>query len=618
MAIKKSFNAQTIYKPGAYSKFKVDNSAGADLGSNDTVFLLGESTKGAPGSTTGILEFNASRLDAMIALFGEGPIVDAAIAATRPSNTPGVGGAGRILVWKTNATTQASNSLVQGGDTQYTVKDRAYGEGGNLLSVVVAAGTTADQKQISVTQVGGTTEALGENAAANILRIEYTGDATTAVVDIAGATRAALTLTTTLAGDQTDGSADLSIPLAGKTMTQLIEIINAATGYTASLQAPTQAAKIAIELDPVAAQDITTALDLKRIQLEVLELLNTSARIEAVEVDIVGGIVDTQTVDLTGGAKGASANTDFSTGMANSLANDYNVMLPCISRDAADDIADVKLGFTDGASAYTLTSVLAAMSSHLTLRGSTKNRKEAQGMGGVREATKAAAFTTIAAVNDANIQLTMQDVVFNDATGTNKVGQPHVLAAMMAGIRLGTDVGEPLTYKFVRSSLVGHILDPDTLLEAGDFNSGLDADEAIINGVTFVERRGAGYRVVVDNTTFGQDESFVFNRGSVLEASYFTMKTIRELAESLFVGKKVSNGLAQSVKNAIRNKLRELNQPEVQILTSSADAPEGFKEETFVVTVQGNTVNVQVEIKPVQAVDFFFVSFTLGDIQQTA
>jgi hypothetical protein len=216
------------------------------------------------------------------------------------------------------------------------------------------------------------------------------------------------------------------------------------------------------------------------------------------------------------------------------------------------------------------------------------------------------------------MQVAMQDVVFSDAQGDLKVGHPHVFAALCAGIRLGTEIGEPLTHKFLNALQVGHFIDPTTLLEAGDFNAGLDASDAIDNGVLFAEKSGNGFRIVVDNTTYGQDDSFVYNRGSVIEASYFVFRTLRETAESVFVGKKVSNGLAKSIKNTVRNKLRELNAPDVNIITSSDDAPEGFREETFTVTVTGNTARVQVEFCPVQGLDFVFFDFTLGDIKQSA
>jgi hypothetical protein len=617
MGIKKSFNGKSIRAPGAYSKFKVDNSAGAELGANDTLFLIGESSKGAPGSVAGIVEFSSSNLDTLVATFGAGPIVDCAVSAVRPSKTPGIGGAGRVLVYKTNASTQASAALLKTG-AYATVKDSAYGKGGNDYTTVVAAGDTANQRNVSITQLAGTTEVLGQNAAQPVITVQYTGDGSAATLTIAGSTRANLVLTTTLTA-QTDGSLDLSIPLAGKTVKQLVDAINQNPGYVASVTTVSLSSNSATQLDPVAAINVLTAKILLRVQAEIIDLINTSARVEAVEAtQPLGGVPDVQSKPLTGGAQGASTNTNFSTGMANSLAEEYNVLLPCISRDASEDIADAVLGFTDASSTYTIAAVMASATAHLSLRGDTKNRKEAQGMGGIRKTTKVAAFAAINSVGSENMQVAMQDVVFSDATGELRVGHPHVFAAKCAGIRLGTEVGEPLTHKYLDVLQVGHIIDPTTLLESGDFNSGLDKDDAIDNGVLFSEKASGGNRIVVDNTTYGQDDSFVFNRGSVIEASYFVFKTCRETAELIFVGKKTSNGLAKSIKNAVRNKLRELNAPDVNIITSSDDAPEGFREDTFVVTVNGNTARVQVEFKPVQGLDFIFFDFTLGDIKQSA
>lgn len=623
MAIRRSFGGATILKPGAYSRFKVDNSSGSPLAANDTLFLIGEAEIGAPGSVDGIVEFNASRLGSLVEKYGSGPLVDAAIAAVRPSNTPGVGGVGRFLVYKTNAATQASATLDDGGspaNDMFTVKDRAWGAPGNDLSVDVAAGSSANQRTISITKLSDTTEDLGENAAQDVITLQYTGDASTAVAEIAGLTRSALTLTTTLAGDQTDGSADLSITLSGRTMKQLVDLINAQVGYVATLETATLAQTAATELDPVAAAtDITSAIDIRRIQREILDLLNTSERVQAEEeAPPVGGVPAIATTPLSGGLKGGSSNTDFSTGLSDSLGVDYNVALPCVSRDAADDVADAELGFTDASSSYTISSVIASLSAHLSLRGQIKNRKEAQGMAGLRDATKATAFAEVAGVASENVQVAIQDVIFLNAAGELVVGQPHIFAAMAAGIRLGTDVGEPLTHKTIRALQVGHVLDPATGLPTGDFDPILDVDEAIENGVLFSEPFGNAFRIVVDNTTYGLDQSFVFNRGSVVEASYFVFRTLRETAEQIFVGRKVSNGLASSIKEVVRNRLRELNAPDVQIITSSDDAPEGFREDTFVVTVSGNTATVQVEFKPVQGLDFVFFDFTLGDIQQSA
>ena len=165
MSIKKSFNGKTIRKPGAYSKSTVDNSAGAPLRATDVIFIVGESTKGAPGSATGVVEFAAERLADLVSTFGSGPLVDCAVAAARPSKQNGVNGSSIIKVYKTNASTQASAILKKSSTNMYLVVDRSWGVVGNDLSVVVAAGDSGNQKAISIAKAGDTTESLGQNPA---------------------------------------------------------------------------------------------------------------------------------------------------------------------------------------------------------------------------------------------------------------------------------------------------------------------------------------------------------------------------------------------------------------------------------------------------------------------
>ena len=140
------------------------------------------------------------------------------------------------------------------------------------------------------------------------------------------------------------------------------------------------------------------------------------------------------------------------------------------------------------------------------------------------------------------------------------------MAAMMAGIRLGSTVGEPLTFKFLNANGVGHFINANTgmpLATATQFKPGFDFNEAILNGLTFTEIASGGNRIVVDNTRYAIDESFVFNRGSVIEAAQFVARTSREILEQIFVGQKVSNGAALSLKNVLRNYLIQLNQDKI-------------------------------------------------------
>lgn len=617
MGIKKSFAGASIRKPGAYSRSKVDNSSGAPLGTNDTLFLIGEADSGKAGSVEGIVEFTAEQIDRLIEKYTSGPVVDCALAATRPSPDSTIGGAGRLLVYITNALAQASKTVNEATNTNplYSVKDRKGGVTGNELSITIANGTNASrQKLITINRLNDTAEVLGENPGTAVISIDYTGDGSAASAVISGSSKANKTLAITLTG-QTDGSLNQSIVLANYTFKQLVDFINAQVGYAAVLLDASKAALKANELDSIGATSILTVTSLYRLQEEILELINTSERVEAslAATPVVGLPVNLTNSFLTGGAKGASTNANFSTGLSKSLAKDYSVALPCISRDASADIAD---GMTDASSSYTISAVQASLESHLILRGSVKNRKEAQGHTGFRDAQKADCYAQAAVVGSELVQFHIQDVLVLDVDGNLTWKHPHVHAAICAGIRLGTEVGEPLTHKFLNVNGVGHVVDPVTGLETGDFNESLDVDQAIDAGITFSEKAQGGHRIVVDNTTYGVDQSFVFNRGSVVEAAQFTAKTLRETAELVFVGKKVSNGAASSIKSVLRSKLQELNR--ANIITASDDAPEGFVEETFVVNVTGNTAEVQVEVKPVQGLDFVFITFTLGDIKQSA
>lgn len=616
MSIKKSFGGASIRKPGAYSISKQDQSGGAPLGANGTLFILGESELGAPGSVEGIQLFNATQLSDLIAEYGSGPLVDAAKAAlVAPSQTPGVGQADTVLVWKTNASTKASLNLSSSAPAVImAVSDRNYGLPGNRISVKLEAGTDSVRQRIITIQQDDNKQVLDQNAAELQLTIAYTGTGSAATLTIAG-TLTNKVLTTTCTGATGD---NLNISLNNYNMQQLAQFIAATGKYTCVLGTPLKATITpSSDLDPQAALDIkTAAVGMYRIQEEIVDNINENAQLisAAISAVVAGVPVASGPTFLAGGAKGASASSDFSTGLMKSLAAEYGVALPCISRDATGDIADQ---LTDPSSAYDIDAVTAALDSHLRLRGSVKNRKEAQGMVGRRDVTVATSYAAAQTVNSELIQMWIQDVLVVDVSGNLVWKQPHVQAALAAGIRLGTDIGEPLTHKFFAVNGVGHCVNPATGIAAGDFNPNTDFDVAIDAGVSFAEQASGAWRVVVDNTTYGKDQSFVWNRGSVVEAAQYCAKTLRETAELVFVGQKVSNGIAGSIKSILRSKLLELNA--ANIITASDDgAPQGFKEKTFTVVVQGNTAKVSVEIKPVQGLDFIFIEFTLGDISQSA
>jgi hypothetical protein len=354
-----------------------------------------------------------------------------------------------------------------------------------------------------------------------------------------------------------------------------------------------------------------------RIKIDAYSMSHAfdSSQLVSIAMTAVAGLPDqlSPAASLAGGLLGASASSDFENALTLSLSEDVNVIVPLISQDAS---ADISMGVTDSSSTYDVEAVQAALSSNLALRGNIKNRREAQGVVGYRVNTAAAMYAQAALLADSNTQLVGQDVLVVDSTGNLNYKQPHILAAMIAGARLGVDIGEPLTYKFIAVSAVGHFVNPSTGVSGGDFNPVIDGDAAIQAGVTYLEPAQGAFRIAVDNTTYGADANFVYNRGSVVQAAQYIAKTIRNDAELTFVGKKTSIVDANAIKSRISTILRQLLV--AQIIVPSTGYPLGYNTDTFTVQVVGNTASVQLEVFPVLGLDFVLITFTLSEATSNA
>ncbi len=181
---------------------------------------------------------------------------------------------------------------------------------------------------------------------------------------------------------------------------------------------------------------------------------------------------------------------------------------------------------------------------------------------------------------------------------------------MVGGARLGVDIAEPLTYKYFRVQGAGHFVNKSTGVVGGDFNPLIDFDAAIQAGCTFMEPANGGQRMVVDNTTYGADANFVYNRGSVVQAVYYSAQYIRNDTELAFIGHKTSFANANAIKSRITSRLSELLQQ--QVIEPSIGSPLGYDQSSFVVTVSGNTATVELAIYPSNGLDFVLISFTLN------
>ncbi len=131
-------DAGTLYRPGAYSQYKVASSP-SGLATTGVLMLVGEADAGPVYSLESDLEANAFGPDQLAdveAKYGAGPLVDAFRAATSPADDPDITGSfsSAILV-KTNTSAKASGVLPAiGGGTYATLLDKSYGKGGNGIA----------------------------------------------------------------------------------------------------------------------------------------------------------------------------------------------------------------------------------------------------------------------------------------------------------------------------------------------------------------------------------------------------------------------------------------------------------------------------------------------------
>lgn len=719
MAIKKSFSGITVRKPGAYSRSIVSPDAGSALVGANTMLIIGEADAGEGGASEGIVAFSAQGFNALKAKYRSGPLVDVAKAALTPSRTPGVNGAQQFLIYKTNASSQASLALANSfgilkakefgiGGNRITYKNTLGVEGeiavtssaaitnfvglntqtlklrkngGSLLTVTFAAPANMTDVLSQINAVINPQQMTASQPSAGILKISLDGVANShrlgygrvMEIDSASSSLANLNITVGVksALSEPQASIELTQPRDGITeansiggsiilkvgrddsdsctaanisvtssqislvatgsvsynllfvdypiLSNMVDAINNLPGFSASLGQASFKTMACSELDEVATLGCFSpnGNEVAHLKADAQAMINLIADSDLVilESPIQKGLPDAEgRFNLAGGAKGASASSAFDAGFSAALGQECNVIVPAISQDASVDLLS---GLTEAASTYDIETVIAMLDSHLRLRSNIKNRKEAMGMCGYRKQAKLDVFNQAANMGSELLQLAMQDVLVVDA-GSNELAwkQPHVFAAMLAGMRLGTEIGEPLTHKYLNCSGVGHFVNSATGKVNGDFDALIDFDEAIDAGVTFSEPVNGSHRIVIDNTTYGADDSFVFNRGSVMEASQYIAKTVRSDAEIAFVGKKNSVITAEGIKSRVRTKLDDLFR--ARILAPSDDAPKGYLEESFIVVVSGNTADVQVEVKPVQGLDFIFITFTLGDVKQTA
>jgi hypothetical protein len=600
MAINVSFNGATIFKPGAYSKTSIDLGGGFPLSPTGLIALFGEADAGAPGdSETNIANnvFGPDELPAIRAKYRSGNIVDACNFLFAPGADGAIpGGAQAIYIFKTNSSVRAELVLAA---SYGTVRAQEYGTGGNRVTIkIVGAGLT---RTITLSQKRDT---LVESATVGGNTVITVGNVTVGSTITIDNTKVSLfngTTTIDLLKADFNSVGDLQAEIA------------LLSGYTAVLGAGIDSRLPVSVLDHVTAQSIVVASNVKMDAYEVQQLFAQSqiASLETpANIGLPAALAETF---LTGGALGATLTADITDALAKFEKVRVNSIVPLFSRDATADITD---NMTDTASTYTIDGIHQAVKTHLSLMSTTKKRSERQGYLSIKD-TYVNCKAKAIGIAFARAQLCIQDIRNIDAQGAIKWFQPWAGSALLAGARGGSPVGNPMTFKYFNMSGIRQTAQSMSTAEQNivvDFDPDTQFDNAIQTGISFWEApQSGGFRLVVDNTTYGKDGNWVYNRGHVMYAADVLAYDFRTQLENIYIGLKntVSAAEIKSTCEAILSTYLAQG-----ITVSTSDAKNGFKQ--LVVQINGNTVNISVVVKLVEGIDFILADITLQRATATA
>jgi hypothetical protein len=407
------------------------------------------------------------------------------------------------------------------------------------------------------------------------------------------------------------------------TISQLADFISSSTGgnWSAAVgsnlygQLPTSSMDKVVNVGAQASSLSPNALpaQIKKDAADVASFFSQSASVEMLNQATLGLPDAAAETYLAGGAKGASQTADMVNALTAFTKIRVNSVVPLFSRDATADIADA---LTDAASNYTIAGIHQAVKTHCSLMATTKKRSERQGYLSMK-ASYANCKLESQTLADARQQLTIQDVRQNDSNGVIMWFQPWAGACMLAGARGGSPVGNPMTFKYFNMSGIRQTAQPMSTPEANivnDFDPDTQYDDAIQNGITFLDHpQTGGFRLVLDNTTYGKDGNWVYNRGNVLYAADVLAYDFRNQLENIYVGLK-NTVRAVEIQSTCESILSTYLAQGITVSTS--DAKSGFKQ--LIVQINGNTVNISVVVKLVEGIDFILADITLQRASQTA
>jgi hypothetical protein len=557
--------------PGGYSRIDTPRGNVGPVSANRVV-ITGECTGGEPNKVLWFTSIN----DAINTL-RSGDLLDAIRFALSPSSDliPQQVGAVRI-----NSALQASTVLKASGAVDViNAKSRDYGIYTNGIKHNVEAGTNNGFKlTVTLNQDSQVIDDIYIGA----INIQYVGDASTAVMTI---DNVAKTLTTTLAGDQTDGSANLNVDLtAFDTIEKLVGYVNSQVGYSATLVDGVDETRDSNTLDYKNAIDIKTTVKIltMNIQAMIEAINNQSNYLSDAELD---GVIQRNQLDttigevfLTGGSEGTAGTTEH-TATATMLEQED---VQCIGT-TSDDYA-----------------IHAIYMTHIASMNAVTGKKERQGIFGFKDSDtlnnsiSAGAIAQAKVANSGAVGYTYGNLVEFDLNGNEQNYGSVYYASKMIGQFGALDIIQPHTFKeFSAVDLLTKLSVPEK-------------EKAILNGIWVPEVSPQGtFRTVRSITTY-QKDNLLWNEFSMARTALYVSRDLRNYLEQTFVGLAGDTTILASIRTLSGARLNTYRTDDNFFVDNPAWNNVSWKD--LVISINGDQVELTYDATVTAPINFVFIT----------
>lgn len=558
------FNGRQLISPTVESQVFDEGMINQNIAIGNNVAIIGRSTGGAPKTP---LVFTTPIQAQQTLVSGE--LLQGVLNAFSPSaETPGPL---KVYAVRVNPATQSTLTLLDDDAGQSIVLTSTdYGLYTTGIKIKIESGSDVGKK---VTTQLGTRYVVRDNIARTAFSVHYTGNEASATIAVTPTT------VTLKAPSNAEGTV---ISLATyPTCQELVDRINAETGFVAVLESGTATAPSLYGLDGVTATDCrTAALDITANLQAIIDWLNSFAEGYVTATRPNTATLVPSNIDFTflsGGSDGTVQNSDWQDCFNVLQGQDIQWIAVLSSAPAIWDMANA----------------------HCVYMSDVGKSERRCFVGGALGTTVDQACSDAYSLNSQRTIYCFPEFTAYNTSGVLTTYAPYMLTSYLAGAFAGVSPGGSMTNKTVRISNLGvPIKNP------------VDTDVLISSGVCTLHRTNGTTRVTKAVTTWTADTKYNKVEISTGVATDYTVKAVRS-ALSTLIGQKATPILLSKAVSIVDTVLKNLSIPEPQGLGLLAGDTSHPPYKSIAASIAGDVLRVSFSCSPVIPVNYILISVSI-------